>query len=128
MNIGRTVSGARRYGRCEVSSTDTMLAATAAKAGAIGYSEAAGVGGHRAAGELVKLKIDGREPTAAGVEDADYPYWQTEFAYTYGEPPAGSIAAAFLNFLTQQTGRDILRDQGHGLCSEAEHTGECRPV
>ncbi|MFF0726113.1 substrate-binding domain-containing protein [Streptomyces sp. NPDC004134] len=119
---------ARRYGRCEVSSTDTMLAATADKAGAVGYSEAAGVDGHRAAGELVKLKIDGREPTAAGVEDADYPYWQTEFAYTYGEPPAGSIAAAFLNFLTQQTGRDILRDQGHGLCSEAQNTGECRPV
>ena len=35
-------------------------------------------------------------PTLEGVEQGTYPYWQTEYAYTYGEPPAGSIAAAFL--------------------------------
>ncbi|MFF5478949.1 substrate-binding domain-containing protein [Streptomyces sp. NPDC012935] len=117
-----------RYGRCEVTSTDTMLNTSASTPGAIGYSEAAGVAGHKAAGRLVKLKIDGREPTAEGVEDTNYPYWQTEFAYTYGEAPAGSVVAAFLNFLTQQSGRDILHEHGHGLCSEAQDAGECRPV
>lgn len=119
---------AGRYGRCEVSTTDTMLHTTASTPGAIGYSEATGVDGHEAAGSLVKLTIDGRKPTAEGVEDANYPYWQTEFAYTYGEAPAGSVAAAFLNFLTQQSGRDILRDHGHGLCSETQNSGECRPA
>ena len=118
----------RRYGRCEVTSTDTMLNRTASTPGAIGYSEATGVDGHKAAGSLVKLTIDGRKPTAEGVEDTDYPYWQTEFAYTYGEAPAGSVAAAFLNFLTQQSGRDILRAHGHGLCSEVQNSGECRPA
>ncbi|MFI6008152.1 substrate-binding domain-containing protein [Streptomyces sp. NPDC051243] len=120
--------GENQYGRCEVGSTDAMLDRTASTPGAIGYSEAAGVDGHPAAGKLVKLKIDGKESTADGVEDTNYPYWQTEFAYTYGPVPAGSIAAAFLNFLTQQSGRDLLREHGHGLCSEAQNSGECRPV
>ncbi|WP_345128165.1 substrate-binding domain-containing protein [Streptomyces chiangmaiensis] len=118
----------KRYGRCEVGSTDTVLDTTASTPGGIGYSEAAGVDGHDAAGSLVKVTIDGKKPTVEGVEDSNYPYWQTEFAYTYGEAPAGSVAAAFLNFLTQQSGRDILRDHGHGLCSEAQNSGECRPV
>lgn len=117
-----------QYGRCRVTSTDTMLNTAASKPGAIGYSEAGGIDDHKAADQLVKLKIDGREPTAEGVEDTNYPYWQTEFAYTYGDAPAGSIAAAFLNFLTQQSGRDILHEYGHGLCSETENSGECRPV
>ncbi|SDM69069.1 phosphate ABC transporter substrate-binding protein, PhoT family (TC 3.A.1.7.1) [Streptomyces sp. cf386] len=119
---------AKKYGRCEVSSTDSMLNATASTPGAIGYSEVTAVDGHKVADRLVKPTIDGRKPTAEGVEDTNYPYWQTEFAYTYGEAPAGSVAAAFLNFLTQQSGRDILRDHGHGLCSEVQNSGECRPL
>nr|WP_107906053.1 substrate-binding domain-containing protein [Streptomyces chartreusis] len=118
----------KRYGRCEVTSTDTMLNTTASTPGAVGYSEATAVAGHRAADGLVKVTIDGRQPTAEGVGTTNYPYWQTEFAYTYGEAPAGSVAAAFLNFLTQQSGRDILRDHGHGLCSEVQNSGECRPA
>ncbi|MER5550981.1 substrate-binding domain-containing protein [Streptomyces sp. NPDC002793] len=117
-----------RYGRCEVSGTGTMLETVASTPGAIGYSEAAGVDDHKAAEQLVELRIDGRESTAEGVEDTNYPYWQTEYAYTYGEAPAGSIAAAFLNFLTRQSGRDILHEHGHGLCSEAGNSGECRPI
>ncbi|WBB57723.1 substrate-binding domain-containing protein [Streptomyces sp. WMMC500] len=119
---------AREYDRCEVSGTDTMLDTVAARPGGIGYSEAAGVGDHPGSGSLVKVKMDGRDPTVKGVEDAGYPYWQTEYAYTYGDPPAGSIAAEFLNFLTQKTGRDILADKRHGLCSETENTEKCRPV
>ncbi|MFK0120968.1 substrate-binding domain-containing protein [Streptomyces sp. NPDC090994] len=117
-----------RYGRCESNDPDVLLDEAASMRGAISYSEAAKVDGHEDADRFVKLKIDGKEPTAEGVEDTDYPFWQTEYAYTYGDAPAGSPAAAFLNFLTQQSGRDILHEHGHGLCSEAENTGECRPV
>lgn len=112
-----------RYGNCEVGETSVVLEQVASRPGAIGYSEATEVDGSKHADELVKLRIDGRKPTAEGVEDANYPYWQTEFAYTYGEPPAGSIAASFLNYLTQQTGRDILRQHGHALCSETKNPG-----
>lgn len=117
-----------RYGNCEVDETSIVLDEVASRPGAIGYSEATKAGGHRDAGRLVKLRIDGREPTAEGVEEAGYPYWQTEFAYTYGEVPAGSVAASFLNYLTQQSGRDVLREHGHALCSETENSGECRPT
>ncbi|MCQ0025276.1 substrate-binding domain-containing protein [Streptomyces somaliensis DSM 40738] len=117
-----------RYGNCEVQETATVLDEVASRDGAIGYSEATKVDGHEDADRLVKLRIDGREPTAEGVEEAGYPYWQTEFAYTYGEAPAGSIAASFLNYLTQQSGRDILREHGHALCSEVGNSGECRPA
>lgn len=117
-----------RYGRCEVASTTTMLSTVSSTSGALGYSEATEAGSHSAADRFVKVAIDGKQPTAEGVEDTDYPYWQTEFAYTYGKAPAGSVTAAFLNFLTQQSGRDIVREHGHGLCSEARDSGECRPV
>lgn len=112
-----------RYGNCEVQETATVLDEVASRDGAIGYSEATKVDGHEDADRLVKLRIDGREPTAEGVEEAGYPYWQTEFAYTYGEAPAGSIASSFLNYLTQQSGRDILREHGHALCSEVGNSG-----
>ncbi|MEV6420759.1 hypothetical protein [Streptomyces sp. NPDC051662] len=116
------------YGRCEVDSTGTLLDRTAKTTGGLGYSEASRVDEHETGDSLVKLKIDGKRPTAESVGTADYPYWQTEFAYTYGEAPPGSVAAAFLTFLTQQSGRDILRDYGHGLCSELRNSGECTPV
>lgn len=117
-----------RYGRCEDDDTDVLLNQAASMRGAISYSETAKVDGHKDAGRFVKLKIDGKEPTAEGVEDTDYPYWQTEYAYTYGEAPAGSPAAAFLNFLTQQGGGDMLHQHSHGLCSEAQNSAECRPI
>ncbi|MFE9022063.1 hypothetical protein ACFYNL_26370 [Streptomyces sp. NPDC007808] len=94
----------------------------------LGCSEAAAADGHGGGDRFVKVAIDGRQPTAVGVEEANHPYWQTQFAHTYGEPPAGSVAAAFLNFLTRHSGRDILREHGHGRCSGVRDSGECRPV
>lgn len=38
--------------------------------------------------------------------------WQPEYACTYGEPPADSIAAAFPRYLTDQGDKDILREFG----------------
>ncbi|MER8066751.1 substrate-binding domain-containing protein [Streptomyces sp. NPDC094034] len=116
------------YGRCEVDSTSTLLDRIAHTTGGLGYSEASRVDDHETGGDLVKLKINGKKPTAENVENDSYPYWQTEFAYTYGEAPPGSVAAAFLTFLTQQSGRDILRNHGHGLCSELQDSGQCKPV
>ena len=111
-------------GVCEVDSTDTMLDTVARQSGALGYSEAAGV----TSADLVKLDIDGMPPSLEGVEHGTYPYWQTEYAYTFGEPPAGSIAAAFLRYLTDQGGKDILREYGNRPCSETRYPLVCRPT
>ncbi|MFC8512948.1 substrate-binding domain-containing protein [Streptomyces sp. NPDC057257] len=111
-------------GVCEVDSTGTLLERTASLPGALGYSEAGSV----TTGGLVKLRIDDMPPTLEGVEDGTYPYWQTEYAYTYGEPPADSIAAAFLRYLTDQGGKDILREYGNRPCSETEYPLVCTPT
>ncbi|MFD8819560.1 PstS family phosphate ABC transporter substrate-binding protein [Streptomyces sp. NPDC059627] len=113
-----------KYGVCEVNTTDSLLDAVSADPGGLGYSEVSSV----PAGNLVKLDVGGMPPTLEGVEQGTYPYWQTEYAYTYGEPPAGSIAAAFLRYLTDQGGKDILREYGNRPCSETRYPLVCRPT
>ncbi|MGD3113016.1 substrate-binding domain-containing protein [Streptomyces sp. YGL11-2] len=111
-------------GVCEADSTDTLLDRTATLPGALGYSEASSV----TSGDVVKLRIGDMPPTLDGVENGTYPYWQTEYAYTYGEPPADSIAAAFLRYLTDQGGKDILREYGNRPCPETRYPLVCRPT
>ncbi|MFI0090992.1 hypothetical protein [Streptomyces bobili] len=79
-------------------------------AGGFGYSEVTNAE-KRAKDDrdLVRITIAGQQATLDGVENGDCPYWQTELAYTYGEPPAGSLASASLTYLTEQGGRDVLR-------------------
>ncbi|MFI9171854.1 PstS family phosphate ABC transporter substrate-binding protein [Streptomyces lincolnensis] len=117
------------YGICEVDSTQTMLETVAAAPGALGYSEVSSAAAKIKEDEhLVQLPIASQRATLDAVENGDYPYWQTEFAYTYGEPPAGSVAAAFLTYLTDQGGRDVLREYGNRLCSEVENPYVCEPT
>jgi ABC-type phosphate transport system substrate-binding protein len=116
---------ADRPGACEVDNTAAVLNRTAALTGALGYSE---VSGAASAPDLVQLRIDRMPPTLEGVEDGDYPYWQTEYAYTFGEPPSDSLAAAFLRYLTDQGGKDILREHGNRPCSETDYPLLCEPA
>ncbi|MGW3119623.1 PstS family phosphate ABC transporter substrate-binding protein [Streptomyces sp. NPDC001107] len=119
-----TALNRNKPGVCEADSTDDLLDRTAAIPGALGYSEVSSV----TSGRLVKLRIDDMPPTLDGVENGTYPYWQTEYAYTYGEPPADSVAAAFLRYLTDQGGKDVLRAYGNRPCSETRYPLVCRPT
>ncbi|GAA0456382.1 phosphate-binding protein [Actinoplanes capillaceus] len=112
-------------GHCETDSTETLLREVADIPGALGHSE---VSSAATAGDVVQVRIDQAPATLTGVEDGRYPYWQTEFAYTYGELPADSIGAAFLRYLTDQGGKDILREHGNRPCSETEFPLMCRPT
>ncbi|MCF6472817.1 hypothetical protein FAF44_31130 [Nonomuraea sp. MG754425] len=113
-----------RPGRCEVDGTPTLLQKVAEIPGALGHSE---VSSAATAAGVVRLRIDQMPATLEGIEDGSYPYWQTEFAYTYGELPAGSIGAAFLRYLTDQGGKDILREFGNRPCSETAYPLVCEP-
>ncbi|MEV5487724.1 substrate-binding domain-containing protein [Streptomyces bobili] len=116
------------YGVCEVDGTESMLETVSGTAGGFGYSEVTNAEKRaRDDRDLVRITIAGQQATLDGVENGDYPYWQTELAYTYGEPPAGSLAAAFLTYLTEQGGRDVLRAYGNRLCSEVENPRVCEP-
>ncbi|MGW3351629.1 substrate-binding domain-containing protein [Nonomuraea rubra] len=111
-------------GACEVDGTPTMLQKVAEMPGAIGHSEMSSAA---TAPGVVPLNIDRMPPTLKGTEDGTYPYWQTEFAHTYGELPEGSIGAAFLSYLTEQSGKQILRQYGNRPCSETEYPLVCEP-
>jgi ABC-type phosphate transport system substrate-binding protein len=118
-----TALTAAAWGACEVGTTGTLLDMTAGVPGALGHSEVSSA--ERQDG-VVMLRIDDQEPSLTGVEEGDYPYWQTEYAYTYGRAPDGSLAQAFLSFLTVEAGRETLGSSAR-LCSEVDKPGLCEP-
>ncbi|MFI2434464.1 substrate-binding domain-containing protein [Streptomyces sp. NPDC018693] len=116
------------YGRCEAGDTASLLEAVGRNRGGLGYSELRNADEQAQRDKnLIKLRIDNQAASLDSVEHGRYPYWQTEFAYTYGQPPAGSLAAAFLTYLTEQGGRDVLRSYGNRLCSEVDNPLACEP-
>ncbi|CAM5657584.1 hypothetical protein SVIOM74S_09073 [Streptomyces violarus] len=76
--------------------------------GAIGYSELNLAA--RAEG-LHSLRLDGDPASADAIEDgtSEYPYRELEYAYTYGRPPADSLASSFLTYLSRGNGQDVIR-------------------
>lgn len=113
------------YGRCETDSTSALLDTVGATRGALGYSEA---GDAATSTNVQQVRIDGYQATLAGADEGAYPYWQTEYAYTYGEPPADSLAAGFLRYLANEVGKDVIRAHGDRPCSELAKPLVCSPV
>lgn len=110
--------------RCQRNSTGDVLNAVAGTPGAIGYSEVGAASDRR---DVLLVRIDGRPATLEGADHGAYPFWETEYAYTYGEPRAGSPAASFLRYLTNEVGKDIVRSHGHRPCAELQNPMLCRP-
>ncbi|MER7718691.1 substrate-binding domain-containing protein [Streptomyces flaveolus] len=115
---------ARKPGRCEVGGTPTLLDTVASTPGALGHSE---VGAATARDDVRLVRIDGYPATLEGADEGAYPYWETEIAYTYGEPPADSVAAGFLRYLADEVGKDVIRSKGHRPCAELDKPLLCRP-
>ncbi|GAA4797132.1 substrate-binding domain-containing protein [Streptomyces ziwulingensis] len=101
--------------RCELDSTGQVLRTVADLPGAIGYSELNLAG--RADG-VRRLSLDGEPPSVDAIERGtnSYPYREIEYAYTYGRPPADSLASSFLTYLTRGNGQDVVRTHGHVPC------------
>ncbi|ARQ72455.1 phosphate ABC transporter substrate-binding protein [Streptomyces marincola] len=111
--------------RCELGSTGDVLDAVAGIPGAIGYAE---VGRTNEREDVLPLRIDGQAATLEAADHGAYPFWETEFAYTYGEPAPDSLAASFLRYLTNEVGQDIIRARDHRPCAELENPVLCRPL
>lgn len=90
-----------------------------------GHSE---VGNAALHDDVQRVRIDGYPVTLESAAQGAYPYWQTEFAYAYGDPPADSVAAGFLRYLANEVGKDILRSHGNRPCSELAKPLLCRPT
>lgn len=110
--------------RCELDSTDQVLSEVAELRGAVGYSE---LNLATAAKGLHVLRLDGNPPSVDAIEhdDSTYPYREIEYAYTYGQPPADSLASSFLTYLTRGTGQDVIRTHGHVPCWTPEGLKLC---
>ncbi|MGH3672155.1 MAG: PstS family phosphate ABC transporter substrate-binding protein, partial [Pseudonocardiaceae bacterium] len=110
--------------RCERRTTDDVIGALASTPGAIGYSEVGAATGRE---DLLLVRIGGHLATLVEADDGAYPFWETEYAYTYGEPQANSLTASFLRYLTNEVGKDIVRAHGDRPCAELQNPMLCRP-
>lgn len=110
--------------RCELDSTEQVLRTVAELPGALGYSELNLAG--RAQG-LHRLNVDDHTPSVDAIERgrSAYPYREIEYAYTYGRPPADTLASSFMTYLTRGNGQDVIRTHGHVPCSTAEGQRLC---
>ncbi|WP_433829812.1 PstS family phosphate ABC transporter substrate-binding protein [Actinoplanes sp. CA-015351] len=111
--------------RCARDSTEDVLGAVADTPGALGYSELGAAGGRD---DLTIVRISGHPATVTEADHGAYPFWETEYGYTYGEPPAESLTASFLRYLTNQVGADILRAHGNRPCAELANPALCHPT
>ncbi|MET8687345.1 substrate-binding domain-containing protein [Streptomyces sp. NPDC004732] len=107
--------------RCELDSTDQVIDAVGRIPGAIGYSELRAAAGLKG---LHRLNLEGHAPSAEQLEKSGYPYREIEYAYTYGLPPADSLAAGFLAY-ARGTGLDVIRTHGHLPCATPEGLRVC---
>ncbi|WP_309057915.1 substrate-binding domain-containing protein [Streptomyces sp.] len=108
--------------RCELDSTEQVLATVAALPGALGYTELRAGTGLKG---LHRVAIDGRLPSPEETGTSPYPYREIEYAYTWGEPPADSLASSFLTYLTRGGGQDVVRVHGHLPCASPKGLRIC---
>ncbi|WP_328425315.1 PstS family phosphate ABC transporter substrate-binding protein [Streptomyces sp. NBC_00443] len=106
--------------RCELASTGDVLKKVAAARGAIGYSELALAKAAERDG-VARVPLDGEQADIDEIETngSTYPYRDVEYAYTYGAPRNGTLAASFLAYLDEETSRQAIRDKGHLPCRQA---------
>ncbi|TCC32870.1 PstS family phosphate ABC transporter substrate-binding protein [Kribbella speibonae] len=108
-------AAAAKYHRCEVGTTDELLARVNDIDGAIGYAE---LGTARKFPELAAVTIDNVVPDTSKVADRSYKFWEVEHAYTYQAPDAKSLTAAFLDYMRSTQARPVLERGGLVPCGE----------
>lgn len=108
--------------RCELDSTDQVLATVARTPGALGYSELRTPAPLKG---LHRISLDGQEPSVEDLGRSTYPYREIEYAYTYGRTPANSLATSFLAFATRGGGQDIALTHGHLPCGSVQGLRVC---
>ncbi|MFJ4919540.1 PstS family phosphate ABC transporter substrate-binding protein [Streptomyces sp. NPDC088725] len=110
--------------RCRRDSTDDLLDQVASTPGAIGFSE---LGSATRRTDVDLVGISGQKATLAAADAGAYPFWATEYAYTYGDPVPDSLVAGFLRYVTDEVGRDIVRHHGDRPCQDLSNAVLCGP-
>ncbi len=103
------------YYRCEVNTTDELLARVNTIDGAIGYAD---LGGARKYTGMTVVTLDGITPDAAHVASGTYKFWEIEYAYTFRAPEKDSLQQVFLDYLLSERSRPVLARDGLIPCAE----------
>ncbi|MFJ9128046.1 MULTISPECIES: PstS family phosphate ABC transporter substrate-binding protein [unclassified Streptomyces] len=115
--VNRTARTGARVLRCELDSTEQVLDTVAHTPGALGYSELRAASPPDAPKGLHRLTLDGHTPDPDRLDAGGYPYREIEYAYTYGRPPADSLASSFLSYAVDNgTGKGVVATHGHLPC------------
>ncbi len=109
--------------RCELDSTEEVLEKVAEIKGAIGYSELNIATGRP---HISRVRLEGGTASVEAIERPrdPYPYYGVEYAYTYGDPPGGSLAGSFLNYI-RTSGETQIRTHDHVPCATPEGERLC---
>ncbi|MZD09229.1 phosphate ABC transporter substrate-binding protein, partial [Streptomyces sp. SID5785] len=103
--------------RCELDSTEQVLDTVARTPGALGYAELRAASPPDAPRGLHRITLDGRAPDPDRLDSDGYPYREIEYAYTFGRPPADSLASSFLSYAVDNgTGKGVVATHGHLPC------------
>ncbi|SED06714.1 substrate-binding domain-containing protein [Streptomyces sp. TLI_105] len=108
--------------RCELDSTEQVLATVAKLPGAVGYSELRATEGRKG---LHRVAVDGRRPLVEELGESGYPYREIEYAYTWGLPPTDSLTSSFLTYLRSGRGQDVISAHGHLPCATPKGLPVC---
>ena len=116
--------------RCELSSTDDLLRDVNTIPGAIGYAEMSATA--QLAGstypQVNQVQLNDKDANPAQVMNNQYSFWTVEYIYTYGEPDRGLLLTAFLEYLSTDTAKSIMRSYGEVPCTDEQQVSSplCR--
>ncbi|MFD4140983.1 substrate-binding domain-containing protein [Streptomyces sp. NPDC058572] len=109
--------------RCERSTTHEALRTVARVPGAVGYGD---IGAASDRDDLYLVRIDGQRATMEATNYGAYPFWETEYAYTYNKPPTDAVALSFLRFLSSEASKNIMNSYDYRSCAELQNPVPCR--
>ncbi|HET9254252.1 MAG TPA: substrate-binding domain-containing protein [Pseudonocardiaceae bacterium] len=102
---------------CEKHTTSELLNRVAKVDFAIGYADSSDV--VQTTG-VKQIRLDGR---GAALDDirAGYPFWTVEYLYSHGQLAAGSLSAAFANYLRGPEGHSMIFSFQYYACYPDDH-------
>ncbi|HVK23008.1 MAG TPA: substrate-binding domain-containing protein [Actinokineospora sp.] len=101
--------------RCELDSTEDLLAKVDGLDGAIGYADV-NIAKEQPNSTLVRL--NDVEPNVDSVANREYPFWAMEYFYSYGLPKEDGLVASFVRYMDTDAAKLVLRRAGFAPCDQ----------
>ncbi|CAO5153877.1 phosphate transport system substrate-binding protein [Frankia sp. AiPs1] len=110
---------------CQLPGAPDVVRTVASLPGAVGFADLRGIHGSKNAAQLRVVTIDGHQPD---FHDRGYPFTEIEYAYSYGWPKPGGLAAAFTTYLQFGRGADYFKSDYNQTCSTPGNSPDQPPT